>query len=304
MYDDKNVTDITNTEKSAELMNLEYRIHCHVQGAYQNLLEVGRCLTEAKDKKIVPHGAWETWVRENTGFTERQAQKLMQAARAVPAGSAMEALPISKIQTILTLPEGEREEMAQKAKMESLTLRALQEEIRAARARETAAHKEQERISGEMAAQKKSFEEALARNATLHEAELEKARTEGARNAGAQQTEKAQKEIDSLRLQLSEAENYAEEQAAARQQAQREMLAMQQEQAHGNTASDTLDAYDIASAVRVFIGKVGVLPHMGKELAGYPHQEREVIAQYVQMVEAWVQGVSSAMGIVDIQKGV
>ena len=63
-------------------------------------------------------------------MSERQAQRLMQAARNVQAGSAMESLPISKIQVILSLPEPEREAMAEQAASEDMSLRELQEEVR------------------------------------------------------------------------------------------------------------------------------------------------------------------------------
>ena len=82
------------------LANIEYRISVHMQGTYREILAVGRCLVEAKEAGLVPHGQWEEWVRRNTGMSERQAQRLMQAARNVQTGSAMESLPISKIQVI------------------------------------------------------------------------------------------------------------------------------------------------------------------------------------------------------------
>lgn len=91
------------------LEGIEYRISIHMHGTYREILAVGRCLIEAKESGLVPHGQWEDWVRRNTGMGERQAQRLMQAARSVQAGSAMETLPISKIQVILSLPEPERE---------------------------------------------------------------------------------------------------------------------------------------------------------------------------------------------------
>ena len=112
------------------LANIEYRISVHMQGTYREILAVGRCLVEAKEAGLVPHGQWEEWVRRNTGMSERQAQRLMQAARNVQTGSAMESLPISKIQVILSLPEPEREAMAEQAASEDMSLRELQEEVR------------------------------------------------------------------------------------------------------------------------------------------------------------------------------
>lgn len=109
--DDKKVTYIepaTGLQGTAgsgpiALENIEYRIAVHMRGAYENMLEVGRCLNQAKEAGLVPHGQWEAWVRRNTGMSERSAQKLMQAARSVLPGSAMANLSVSKIQAILAL---------------------------------------------------------------------------------------------------------------------------------------------------------------------------------------------------------
>ena len=58
------------------LANIEDRISVHMQGTYREILAVGRCLVEAKEAGLVPHGQWEDWVRRNTGMSERQAQRL------------------------------------------------------------------------------------------------------------------------------------------------------------------------------------------------------------------------------------
>lgn len=115
------------------LANIERRISFHMQGAYSNILEVGRCLIEAKESGLVPHGQWEAWVNRVAGMSERSAQRLMQAAREVSPESAMAKLPISKIQAILALPEPQREEVAVKAVEENQTLRELQATIDAMR---------------------------------------------------------------------------------------------------------------------------------------------------------------------------
>ena len=101
--------------KDQALRAIELRIAEHFENAARNLLQVGACLNEAKDRKLVPHGQWEAWVKRNTGMDVRKAQRLMQAAREVPDGSAMMALDFSKISMILALPEGEREAVAVKA---------------------------------------------------------------------------------------------------------------------------------------------------------------------------------------------
>ena len=283
------------------LANIEYRIATHLQGAYENILEVGRCLNEAKDAGLVPHGQWEEWVRKNTGMSERSAQKLMQAARCVHSGSMMNKLPISKIQAILALPEAEREPMAEKAASEDMSLRELQEAVKARKkAEETAQKSEARAAAAERELRRFREAEKLAR-ATQNKLldQLEKAR-EAAKAAPAEGiSPEAQAEIDRLRAELADAEAYAEQQAEQRQQAQREMLAVQSQAARGELgAGDTLTAFDLAAAVRQFVGAAGVLPHMGATLSQASEAERQQVRQYVDMVDAWVRGARLALNTV------
>ena len=87
------------------LQNIERRIQTHIQGAYANIVEVGRCLIEAKETGVVPHGQFEEWAGRVTGLQKRSYQRLMQVAREVSPESAMARLPITKITAILALPE-------------------------------------------------------------------------------------------------------------------------------------------------------------------------------------------------------
>ena len=116
------------------LQNIERRISFHIQGAYANILEVGRCLIEAKESGLVPHGQWGEWVKRTADMSERSAQRLMQAAREVSPDSAMSRLPISKITAILALPEPQREAIAEKAVEDNLSIRELNETIEAMKA--------------------------------------------------------------------------------------------------------------------------------------------------------------------------
>ena len=90
-------------ETFGELKAIETRIAIHISETRRNFLEVGICLNEAKDRGLVPHGEWEGWVKQNTGLSERNAQRLMKAAREVPAGSTLARLDLGKVMEILTL---------------------------------------------------------------------------------------------------------------------------------------------------------------------------------------------------------
>lgn len=288
------------------LANIEYRIGLHIQGAYENILEVGRCLNEAKDAGLVPHGQWEAWVRRNTGMRERSAQKLMQAARCVNVGSAMAKLPISKIQAILALPEADREPMAEKAASEDMSLRALQEAVKREKERadqlaainekanERAARSDMEAAKArELAEQYKQAQQ----KSEAHIAEIARQLREAQQAAPAEGiSPEAQAEIDRLRRELDEAENYAEQQAELRQQAQRELLNQRAQDVRGDaTGSGGLTVSELAAAVRAFIGAAGVLPHMGMEMVRMPESDRQQIRHYVDMVDAWVSGARGSL---------
>ena len=285
------------------LANIEYRIAVHIQGVYENILEVGRCLNEAKEAGLVPHGQWEAWVRKNTGMGERSAQKLMQAARCVHAGSAMERLPISKIQAILSLPEAEREPMAERATTEDMSLRELQEAVKREKQRaDQLADEKDKSIARAVAAEReldnlKADLPKLAEN--LADEYVEKAAEE--MNALREQLEQA--EIDRLTRELAEVERYAEQQAELRQHAQQELLNQQVQTARGESAE--LSAFgcgELAAAVQAFMGAAGILPHLGASIAQIAEAERIQMRQYVDMVATWVEGARQALDAVIIEE--
>ena len=101
MEDEKALMNAGSNVELVTLENIETRMAVAWENVARNYLEVGRLLCEAKDHKLVPHGKWEAWVAENAHMSERQAQKLMQMARAVPQGSALASLLVV---SLLSLP--------------------------------------------------------------------------------------------------------------------------------------------------------------------------------------------------------
>ena len=122
------------TEKAARRAQIEMHIEMHRDSAAGSLLEVGRWLNSAKEEGVVPHGQWSAWVAEHAAMNERTAQKWMQAARELPEGSPLARLGISKIQSLMMLSSGEREEFAERIGAESLSSREVDAKVKAARA--------------------------------------------------------------------------------------------------------------------------------------------------------------------------
>ena len=297
------------------LQNIERRISYHIQGAYQNILEVGRCLIEAKDSGLVKHGEWEAWVQRTTGMSERNAQRLMQAAREVAPDSAMAKLPITKIQTILALPEPEREAIAEKAVAENMSLRKLQNEVDGLRKIKLAAEREARQANQRADNAARSLERAMGeanryrRDMEIIQCEKQTLETqlEGAREMLREQIEvakaapatgisaEAQAEIDRLTAALSDAEQMAEYQARERQRAQQELTDMKSKAARGDMSPvEDLTAESVAVAVKVFIGTVGYLPHSDR-LTAMAYQDRQQVHAFARMVGKWASDVLEAL---------
>lgn len=81
----------------------------HVQGAGQNLLQLGQDMLDAK--AILGHGQWMPWLKQ-IGQSARTAENLMRLAREIQPGTAMAQLPYTKALAMLALPADEREDFA------------------------------------------------------------------------------------------------------------------------------------------------------------------------------------------------
>lgn len=285
------VIQVASAEDAATLARIETGIRTAAQNVVQGYLTIGSYLNEAKGRKIVPHGQWEDWVLYNTGLSLRQAQQLMKAAREIPEGSAMAALPLSKARVILHLPDAEeRETLAKRATEENLTVRNLEEQIKQLTNDVSEARKsERRKLEGdryEMIQKQRERQAEIERlRAALAQAEQQKPQ-EGI-------SPEAQRQIDALRQELADAEDYAEQQATLRQEAQRQLL--EQQSSTASSVGNLPDTLDLAAAVRVFIGAAGIFPHMGTALANMDGGKRRELAGYVDMIADWVDGARAAL---------
>lgn len=140
-------------EKTARRQQIEMRIEMHRDTASGSLLEIGRQLNAAKAEGLIPHGQWTAWVAQHAWMSERNAQKWMRAARELPPDSPLGALGIAKIQSLMLLDAGEREEFAEQIGADKLSSREVDAAVKAARAERDEAL----RVMGE---QKRKLQEA------------------------------------------------------------------------------------------------------------------------------------------------
>ncbi len=306
------IIQVASAEEAATLARIETGIRTAAQNVVQGYLTIGSYLNEAKGRKIVPHGQWEDWVLYNTGLSLRQAQQLMKAAREIPEGSAMAALPMSKARVILHLPDDEeREALAKRAAEENLTVRSLEERVRQL-TEDVSEARQSQREMAQAVQQAQDMRTQLAddrrrleddRHVMIQEQQERQAEIDRLRAALAQAEKQkpqdgispeAQRQIDTLRQELAEAEDYAEQQAVLRQEAQQLLLEQQSNAVSGS--GNLPDALDLAAAVRVFIGAAGIFPHMGTTLANMDSGKRRELEGYVDMIADWVDGARAVLG--------
>lgn len=308
---EKGALQAAKTASLSALFDIEARIQVHIQAAYTNMLEVGRCLIEAKESGLVPHGEWEDWVRRNAHMSERAAQNLMKAAREVVPGSRLEALPISKIQEILALPESQREAMAERAQTEDMTVKQLREEIARERKRSDQVIEKYNNISN---VSRRKDSEIARLNDKVAEAERtykdwkDVAEREHKREMGALRLQlqealaapagispEAQAKIDKLTAELEDAEAMIDRQSELRQQAQQALLEMKSQAARGDVApQEDLTGDVVVAAIGNFIGSMGYLPHSTR-LATLRPDDRQRVASHVEMVAKWAEDVLEAL---------
>ena len=151
-------------------------------------IDIGKRLMEARN--LVPEGRWLEWLEKRVDYSERQAQVLMQIAQEYGRGELPEAfrgLGISHLTALLAAPAEDREAMAERVKDEDMSVRELQEEIKALKA---------ERDS----AQQSLFDTEYALNRTRREMEDVETERDNARENMAAARAAIEKEREAARL--------------------------------------------------------------------------------------------------------
>ena len=292
------------------LRDIEVRIEEHSRNIRRNFLEIGRCLIEAKDRGLAPRGEWEAWAVRTTGMEIRSIQRLMQTAREVPAGSAMELLPMSKVLALLTVPEPEkREALAAEATDDSLTVRQLRERIRQLTKEKDSQAKSAQDLERKTARQDDMILKLDADRAQMRSriSELEGSINNLIQSQADVVNEEVAAQIKektaALRMELAEARAYAERQAELRQEAQQELLNNSMSMAGSVEGMRMFGPYELEAAVRAFLGEAGVMAHMGAELATIAESDRKDMRRCLNRVEDWLVAARKALDTVVIVNG-
>ena len=292
---------VTRQENSMVVLEtLERRIQVGLNSVYGGIVEVGHCLIDAKE--LVEHGSWGEWLQRVSGLTERQAQRWMQIAKEIPADSIAAKLPRSHIQELLAAPEDKREEIAKKAVDESLTVKQLREEVAKANRRFDAMCNREADLKDKIAEADKRAKaaEARASNVQCANAVLSNKLKYAEEKAATGISLEAQAQIDSLKADLKDAQDFASAQAEKRAAAQRELLDYKKaaNESSGSGRDFAFDAEALRLAASTFMAVAGILPHMGDSLALIGESERAEYMASVDMVAAWVKGAVDALNTV------
>lgn len=264
-------------KQQVHLDQLELRIRDQRERFTQGLLEVGRCLVEAKEAQLVPHGCWQDWVAAHTGLNVRSAQRLMRAAREIPKTSALSHLDFSKVSALLALPAEEREDFARENDAENSTLRQLEAAIRekkeAQRQRDRALE-ETERATHKIDAMERELEDArfALNNLPVVEREVAPADYE------------AMKARDlAAAARIREAEDYAEAQEERVRALQSQLDAARTEGGQGD------EVQRFIAACSTFYGEVCRYQNMddAQLLGGKTRADLESMRSWVGMIRAW-----------------
>lgn len=196
--------------KTAE--SLAVRIRTTVRNTQKIMLDaaisIGQDLIEAKE--LVGHGEWKDWVENTVGFSYESAKKYMQISREYGDFSKRELitdLSYTKALKLLAVPEEDREEFLEDNDVEGMTVKELEEKIKAISEEKAATDERIEKLGDELVAaesDKLMYRDQIeVLEKKIAEMEAAGAETEGGIS------EEAQKEIDKAKKELEKAEKKA-----------------------------------------------------------------------------------------------
>lgn len=202
------------------------------QYAAQGALKIGERLCEAKE--LLGHGEFLPWIKDEFGWTDRTAQKLMAVYREF--GDSQKSLfgpeintktysdlPVSKLYLLISVPESEREDFVKENNVAEMSVREMEKLLREKKEAEDEsreAHEELDKLADKYAAlsavaseQEKELKAAQADVSASIEAakkeaaaEAEKARraAEKAQKAAEAEAKKARDEAEAAKKDLQQ----------------------------------------------------------------------------------------------------
>ena len=118
-------------QPSVETLTAEIKMYLHF--ANQSIIEVGKRLIQAK--KLLHHGEWANWLKNNFSLTDRTARRFMQISERFGKTVDVDRFQISQLTELLALPEGSEENFlalksSEGTPAEQMTIKQLRAEIK------------------------------------------------------------------------------------------------------------------------------------------------------------------------------
>ena len=127
------VPEMTLPVIASEILYIESQV---AKTALDGAIQIGIKLKEAKEK--VDHGQWEDWCSENLNYSKSKAEKMMKIATEYGDENSPYAktymcmdLSISKALRLLQVPENDVESFAEKNDIQDMTVKELEDKIKA-----------------------------------------------------------------------------------------------------------------------------------------------------------------------------
>ncbi len=286
-----------------------------------NAFQLGRVFTEAR--KMLKHGEWLSWVRDNTGMSETYVRDTMRVYQKFGNNQSLLSIDKSKLFKLLALPEGKEDEFLEENDVANMTVREIGEAVKQARAEEQAKTAAAvEKAKQEAMEQASADAEDRIRQAEQRAAEAEQRATEAEEQAGSVQhfielTQKAnndraaaERERKSVEADMQEQQKQHEadmqEQQEAYDKLNQEYLNLKSQLQRGDadrTPTDDLTIGVFTSAVREFIGLCARMPYMGKTFHAMTEEERDRFNEQLSAIEGWALGARRAMNTYLVEGG-
>jgi len=194
--------------KTAE--TLAMRIRTTVKSTQRIMLDaaisIGNDLMEAKE--LVEHGEWENWVESNVGFSYSKAKKYMQISREYgefvneygefQKGHTYADLSYSNALKLLALPEDAREELIENNDIESLTVKELEQKIKAMQIINETTEEDKEKLKADLENEKRLTLELNQKIEKAEEDLLKIEKSPDMSHESVQELKDKQEEIDKL----------------------------------------------------------------------------------------------------------
>lgn len=208
-------TNIINAEfRTKETIIAEVKATiAHVETtAMLGAIKIGKCYMELKE--LVPHGEWYKYIEENTGHSPKKVERFMKIAaeygdESTPLGylfsksTISSDLSIYKALTLIALPDEEVESFVENHDISSMTVKELEEKIKAIAEEKAASDAQIEKLGDELSA---AEEDKLRLADEIKDLQAKIDELQFADSSAGGISEEAQAEINKLKAELEKAE--------------------------------------------------------------------------------------------------